>query len=525
PNTFNSSSLYVKNSVTGLKNGTSAIVNDSCSSNYDSVIEVYCSNLVNISWNGWTCPTSTHCRDGACVENNCSDKIDNDQDGLIDCDDPDCDKKVDCGYLDLSCTPQCLDKECGPNGCGGSCGPCGNDKICNSSQKCTSCPMGLSSCSSSCVNFSNNQYHCGNCTTICFGGKICKEGKCSCAPKCNNADGTTKQCGDDGCGGTCGACKSEETCESGVCKSNQVTPQSLANCTNSDNDGYPVNPPCMNGTEKLDKAPDCNDSDSKIWMEQSLYQDYDKDTFGNYFATPETKCTNGTLPSGYSLNHDDCFDKLSNQTSCPTNLKCVSEGQCGAKCDDCSPGTYCSGNSLYTCKALDTAGCNRLTFDSCYGKCVTEKFVSSSFCSSNSDCNTGEHCQNSDCKALPPEGISIAIINSQSQVAIESSNKIVVEDTNYAITIKILSDKDLSENHLVLVTILYDNEGAPNKTIEKYWVIKPVLKAGELETVSLNHKVQPKAYGTMRVIAQVWDFWSAHPLDLLQPKEEPYAIS
>ncbi len=43
--------------------------------------------------------------------------------------------------------------------------------------------------------------------------KLCKDHVCTCLPSCTN-----KQCGSDGCGGSCGSCAGDETCSSsGTC--------------------------------------------------------------------------------------------------------------------------------------------------------------------------------------------------------------------------------------------------------------------------------------------------------------------
>ena len=54
----------------------------------------------------------------------------------------------------------------------------------------------------------------------CKGDRICEEGRCispspsnsNCVPSCNG-----KECGDDGCQGSCGTCLSDYVCNSGGC--------------------------------------------------------------------------------------------------------------------------------------------------------------------------------------------------------------------------------------------------------------------------------------------------------------------
>ncbi len=51
--------------------------------------------------------------------------------------------------------------------------------------------------------------------TPCGSDKVCKAGNCEplCQPDC-----VGKQCGDDGCGGSCGTCSDQNVCDGGTCK-------------------------------------------------------------------------------------------------------------------------------------------------------------------------------------------------------------------------------------------------------------------------------------------------------------------
>ena len=53
----------------------------------------------------------------------------------------------------------------------------------------------------------------------CQADQVCMDGVC-CTPKCSLPSGETAECGDDGCGGSCGNCpKAAPICEEGHCKS------------------------------------------------------------------------------------------------------------------------------------------------------------------------------------------------------------------------------------------------------------------------------------------------------------------
>ena len=108
-------------------------------------------------------------------------------------------------YCHSTCLPDCDFDECGDDGCGGSCGTCPeaapfcneglcetmacNDGICDASENCGSCPE--------------------DCP--CPGDEVCFNGAC-CSVSCDGKD-----CGDDGCGGSCGECEVGKNCEAGAC--------------------------------------------------------------------------------------------------------------------------------------------------------------------------------------------------------------------------------------------------------------------------------------------------------------------
>ena len=100
---------------------------------------------------------------------------------------------IDQGADDPGCTPNCKDKSCGDNGCGGTCGTCGNNEECKEGM--CECIAGIEACKDVC----------------CDKDVVCFEDQC-CIPDCDGKD-----CGDDGCGGSCGACEEHFQCEEGTC--------------------------------------------------------------------------------------------------------------------------------------------------------------------------------------------------------------------------------------------------------------------------------------------------------------------
>lgn len=169
------------------------------------------------------------------------------------------------------CLPACEDKECGDDGCGGLCGICPEGTTCNEG-KCDCIPQHHKDCCGMAVCWFDG---CGN-----EGEKIvdcpygCAAGVClACIPNCED-----KECGDDGCGGSCGECNevscdenlvwTTQECIEGKCVSNSVNcndnnsctrdycdPEN--GCTHENNDGVICGPlSCSNGI--VWTMPTCN---------------------------------------------------------------------------------------------------------------------------------------------------------------------------------------------------------------------------------------------------------------------------
>ena len=96
---------------------------------------------------------------------------------------------------------QCEDRPgCGPENCDGCCDPAtfAPNSVCRPGTTTALCGTGGANC------------------VACRGATaICQNGQCLCTPKCQG-----KQCGDDGCGGSCGTCPSDQLCSapSGQCQ-------------------------------------------------------------------------------------------------------------------------------------------------------------------------------------------------------------------------------------------------------------------------------------------------------------------
>jgi hypothetical protein len=127
-----------------------------------------------------------------------------------------------CVWADV---PDCTDKVCGSDGLGGLCGECPTGWVCSAHGRCESV-------TSDCNGVPETGLCLSGRTVYCQAGVLtheaCKFGACvldpvsqkatcqdaPCLPRCFG-----RTCGDDGCGGSCGSCAADQTCQAelGVC--------------------------------------------------------------------------------------------------------------------------------------------------------------------------------------------------------------------------------------------------------------------------------------------------------------------
>ena len=125
------------------------------------------------------------------------------------------------------CKPDCLNKQCGSDGCGGECGACPNGFACDADDQCAE------EATTGCGDITEKGQCDGVNVVWCQGGEVqsfdcvaqgkicgfkedvgftCIDDDDECTPSC---DGLS--CGDDGCGGSCGACEGGISCVDGAC--------------------------------------------------------------------------------------------------------------------------------------------------------------------------------------------------------------------------------------------------------------------------------------------------------------------
>ena len=105
------------------------------------------------------------------------------------------------------CIPHCEGKVCGDDGCGEPCGQCPGKQLCVAGACVIGgmCPNGMCE-----LNLGET---CDSCPAdcACESGDVCLELGC-CTPSCGLAE-----CGDDGCGGSCGECTEPFGCSGSIC--------------------------------------------------------------------------------------------------------------------------------------------------------------------------------------------------------------------------------------------------------------------------------------------------------------------
>jgi hypothetical protein len=191
------------------------------------------------------CPTGLLCAgDGSACQEFCKPQCDGKACGDNGCggDCGDCGQGFHCGVDSLchpdDCVGDCAGKQCGDDGCGKSCGSCATGDLCDPSFQCKPSPCKgipatgscsgdiLVGCKGSGASASKTQTDCA--VQGVPGSKVCGWDplasayacidKPPCAPDCAAPGGGKRECGDDGCGGSCGSCLDGWACGEGACQ-------------------------------------------------------------------------------------------------------------------------------------------------------------------------------------------------------------------------------------------------------------------------------------------------------------------
>jgi len=199
----------------------------------------------------------------------------------------------------------------------------GNNGATSTLETTTNCPedCGIASgnCTPNCVNKECGDDGCGDSCGACTAtGQACVSNNCQaiCTPNCFN-----KECGDDGCGGSCGTCPGNQQCINGECSG----------------------PSCGNGNCQTSSGENCLTcpADCGCLLNQTCINS------GICCTITATSCDCGIMRSYYTKCGNDCCS--SSQACCNGACTNNSSGQyiqCGSNCclaatQKCCPGNIC----------------------------------------------------------------------------------------------------------------------------------------------------------------------------------------
>ncbi len=406
-----------------------------------------------------TCKDPAVCFEGNCCTPSCAGKECGD-DGCG----GECAKCAAGNYCDnfkcVACS--CEGKECGDDGCGNSCGDCGEgacvDGKCNNMPGCVTlgtptcggCPCEACVCELDpyCCETAWDGICVGECINDCGGCpelKNCGDGKCqteefencsTCAGDCACADGEScfkgacctpscegKECGDDGCGGSCGTCEAGFGCKEGTC----VESTGPAECLGPNE---PSSDDCMG----LTYEGCCDDLGRVMWCDgdklfcidcatvnpqcgwQGEFYDCGTDGSADPSGASPKECAGGCNPpcgkgqkcvggecvacepscDGKSCGDDGCGGSCG---SCPADAQCIAGACHGGPGCVATPGTTgCGGCGCEECVcAADAYCCDTEWDDVCVGECINDCGgcpVESVPNCGNGACDAGEDCGN-----------------------------------------------------------------------------------------------------------------------------------
>jgi MYXO-CTERM domain-containing protein len=299
------------------------------------------------------------------------------------------------------CVPECDGKNCGADGCGGQCGECPDGLVCFDglcgavgcepldTAGCAGCPCEECVCAmdpyccdtqwddicvGECVNdcggcpapdpwcgdlLCNADEDCGSCPgdCPCGAGESCVEGECvACTADCQE-----KECGDDGCGGSCGECSEDMECIDGLC----VEPAGSCDgfCGEQAGNCY-CDELCFENGDCCDDVcdfcselegcgecvPDCLDKECGDDGCGGICGVCDGGVCIEDVCVAAAECGNGVVDDGEECEADEdcaegesCIDCLCEPTVCVPDCvgKVCGDDGCQGSCGDCAAGEEC----------------------------------------------------------------------------------------------------------------------------------------------------------------------------------------
>jgi|GEM_PF-1264681 len=291
----------------------------------------------------------------------------------------------------MGCTPNCSGRICGSDGCGGACPPnsCGAGETCDSNglcqevciQDCTGMTCGLDNCGNNCYGIGNGQSV--GCSTLFGTCNVSGNQTCSVNTlgACDAVNPTiafcaTRECGSDGCGGTCApnSCGGGETCDaSGQCVLGCAPESDVTFCSrlNKNCGSVTANDNCLTPRTVNPCGPDCT-------LPQTCGGGGVSNVCGCTYEGNSTFCSRLGKECGLVTGVDNCGNTQTDVNCGANTISCsytgFGDGRCSVNGEKtCSAGTYgaCTPTEpdprIATCSVLNCGG-----NDQCGGLCNTQ---------------------------------------------------------------------------------------------------------------------------------------------------------
>jgi hypothetical protein len=247
-----------------------------------------------------------------------------------------------------TCTPDCTGLSCGSDGCLGSCGDCPVGQTCSMGSCVEGCTNdcaepGATQCLDSSTFEVCGDYDADPCQewgneTLCPSGLVCVGGECACELQCDG-----KECGSDGCGGSCGSCSGGQVCIDGECGPPVLTScEEIMLCAFEDCDLTDM--PCIQACIDV-SGEEVGDQFAEFWNCATTHCD----------PAGPTECFQGVAVDECESEYDVCFGPCT--PSCAPFYMCGDDG-CGGVCGTCTGDTYCSGHlCVVGANCIETMNC------------------------------------------------------------------------------------------------------------------------------------------------------------------------
>ncbi|MBF0330371.1 MAG: hypothetical protein HQL17_00405 [Candidatus Omnitrophica bacterium] len=327
-----------------------------------------------------------------------------------------------CNTTSGACEDVCLTNVCGDNGHGGSCGTCEAGMDCLAGQCVPHCvpdwqPCECTTAYCSKVRDGVSSDKCGhtqtcNCYPVtCPQGQVCNtvgDGLCMACP----SDACTgKECGSDGCGGSCGTCGDGMTCTGDKCIPLCVPNWTACDCTAACNEG-----PCTGlASDGCGHTQTCNNWPVLCTIGNKC------DASGKCVSCPSDGCAGkecgydacgsscGSCPTGSCNVSGKCvpfFPPVCGDGTCDSGIEncsncaldcgtCITPPQCGdgvcngvETCSTCSLDCGACPEECGICKPSALVFCGQPNNDDCAKPCVMQGAIGTGGCNGGSVCET-----------------------------------------------------------------------------------------------------------------------------------------